>query len=131
MPDSADIVGTEPPSLVSLSYLSTPMVTFSDRHLSDLLLAARQWNARHRVTSKLIVLEDGDRIVRFAQWIEGAALEIEASAGRILSAPRYGDFEIRHRGPIEARRFPGWDVAIHQTDALTFDDQASVLTVHA
>lgn len=130
MSDSLDIIGVEPPALVALAYLSTPTVEFSDRDLSDLLLAARLYNARHEVTGKLIVLEDGDRIVRFAQWIEGPASEMEACIGRILGDPRHGEFEIRHRAPAEGRRFPGWDMAIHPVDGDSFPIEADSLMSH-
>ncbi len=130
MSDSLDIVGVmgvEPPPLVALAYLSTPTVAFSDRDLSDLLLAARSWNVRNEITGKLIVLEDGDRIARFAQWIEGPPLQMEACIGRILGDPRHGEFEIRHRGAVEGRRFPGWDLAIHPAEDASFMAEAKGL----
>lgn len=128
MPEAADAVGHEPAALHALAYLSIPTVPFSDRDLSDLLLSARRHNARHDVTGKLVVLEEGDRVVRFAQWIEGPRIELETCIRRILDDPRHGSFDIRHQGPIDGRRFPGWDMAIQPADALTFDATADVLT---
>ena len=128
MPAPLDVVGVEPPSLVAFAYLSTPTVPFSDRDLSDLLLAARLWNARHDVTGKLVALEDGDRIVRFAQWIEGPGPEMAVCMGRVLADDRHGDLEVRHKGPVAARRYPGWDMAILPVGDAAFAAEAAGVT---
>ena len=122
-----DVVGHDPDPVHALAYVSTPTVPFSDRDLSDLLLAARRWNVRHAVTGKLVVLEDDGRLVRFAQWIEGPRSEIEAGVRRILADPRHGEFDVRRRGPVEARRFPGWDMAIEPAPPAAFGDRAERL----
>ena len=126
-PLAADVVGHEPDPLHGLAYLSTPTVPFSDRDLSELLLAARRWNAAHGVTGKLVVLERGDRVVRFAQWIEGPRTELEACVRRIFDDERHGDVEVRRRGPVEKRRFPGWDMAIEPAPPERFEAEAEAL----
>ena len=128
MPDPLDVVGHEVDPLHGLAYVSTPTEPFSDRDLSDLLLAARRWNAAHAVTGKLVVLEEGDRTVRFAQWIEGPRAELEACVRRIVADPRHGDIDVRRRGPVEARRFPDWDMAIQPASGAQFDQAADDLS---
>ena len=126
MPDS-DVIGLAPDPLVAFAYVSTPEGTFSDRDLSDLMLSARRFNAEHGVTGKLIVLEDGDRIARFAQWVEGPASAMQAVVQRVLADPRHGGFEVRQRGRVEKRRFPGWDMAIQPVGAVSFAREADAL----
>ncbi|MEM0964248.1 MAG: BLUF domain-containing protein [Bacteroidota bacterium] len=128
--DSApiDIVGLEPPSLHAIAYVSTPTVSFSDRDLSDLLLASRRWNAQYGVTGKLVVLEEEGEIVQFAQWIEGAPADLEACFARITSDGRHRSLDIRRQGPVEMRRFPDWDMAIEPVDRDTFEAEADRLT---
>ena len=122
-----DVVGIEPDTLHAVSYLSTPVVPFSDRELSDLMLSARRYNAAHGVTGKLVVLEDGDRVTQFAQWIEGPRLALEACVRRILDDPRHAGFDVRRRGAVDGRRFPGWDMDIQPVDAVSFPAEAEAL----
>ncbi len=100
-----------PPTIYGFGYLSTPTVEFSDRQLSDLLLAARAWNNLRQISGKLIVLEEGERIARFAQWVEGPREEVELCMQRILADPRHGAFEVQWQGETAGRRFAGWDMA--------------------
>ena len=126
MPDQ-DVVGRAPDPLYAVAYVSTPLLPFSDRDLSDLLLSARRWNAEHGVTGKLVVLEEGREVVRFAQWIEGPRAALEACVERILGDDRHGAFDVRRRGPVDGRRFPGWDMAIEPAHAAAFDAKAADL----
>ena len=122
-----DAVGHEPDPLHAVAYLSTPTTPFSDRDLSELLLAARLWNVRHGVTGKLVALEADGRLVRFAQWIEGPRAELEACVRRILADPRHADFDVRRRGPVDARRFPEWDMAVQTVPANAFGPASDAL----
>lgn len=128
MAETLDVVGHDPDPLHALAYVSTPTEPFSDRALSDLLLAARRWNAAHGVTGKLVVLEEGEQIVRFAQWIEGPRSELEACVRRIVADPRHHGVDVRRRGPVEARRFPDWDMAIQPASGATFAQAADDLS---
>lgn len=106
-----------PPAVFAAAYVSTPTVPFSDRDLSMLLLAARRYNARHGITGKLVAAEvdtadGGTQVVRFVQWIEGEAEAVRACLRRIHADDRHDRLEIQFFGPVEARRFPGWDMAI-------------------
>ncbi len=125
---SSSLVGPAP-DLVAFSYLSTPTVPFSSQDTNDLLRAARAFNVRYEVSGKLIVLEDGERVVRFAQWIEGPPAAMLTCIGRILSDRRHSDFEVCHRSPIEGRRFAGWDMAFQPVDSVGFAAASSALAI--
>ena len=127
MPD-LDVVGLDPEPVHALTYLSTPTVTFDDRALSDLLLAARSWNAEHGVTGKLLVLEDDDgRVVQFAQWIEGPPTALAACLERIRADGRHQTQGVRAHGLVSGRRFPGWDMAFEAYDPAAFGGEAEAL----
>lgn len=114
----AEEAGHDPDPLAALSYVSTPVVPFSDRDLSDLLLGARAFNAHHGITGRLLVLEGpGDRVARFFQWIEGAETAVEACFARIEADPRHARIEVLFRGGVLARRYPGWDMGLGRTAA--------------
>ena len=99
------------PTVYAFGYLSTPTVEFSERELNQLLLAARAWNGRRKISGKLIVLEEGERVVRFAQWIEGPREEIELCMQRIYADTRHGAIDVQWQGETTGRRFGGWDMA--------------------
>jgi hypothetical protein len=127
LPD-AEVVGYSPDPLFALAYVSIPTVPFSDADLSGLLLAARRWNAHYGVTGKLIVLEEGDRVSRFAQWIEGPESALKACFRRITDDPRHEGIDVRFRGPVAARQFPSWDMAIEDATTDSFDGMVADLT---
>lgn len=119
-----DIVGYEADPLWAFGYLSTPTAPFSDRDLSDLLLSARRFNSARQVTGKLLVLEEGVEITQFAQWIEGPRDRLASCIERIRADPRHTDFEVVHDGPVEARRFPYWDMAVEPATGTAFEAAA-------
>ncbi len=123
-----DVIGHELEPLHAFAYVSTPTVPFSDRDLSDLLIAARHANAAHGVTGKLVVLETAAGVVRFAQYVEGPEAGLATVTERILDDPRHGAIEVRRQGPIPMRRFPGWDMALHPADAASFPREADATT---
>lgn len=106
--------------LHAFSYLSIPTVPFSDGDLSDLLRAASTANARLGVTGKLVVMEDDQGVARFAQWIEGTRLELDACIGRIRADGRHHQFIVQYDGPVHARRFPDWDMVMESVDEKEF-----------
>lgn len=128
MTDPVEILGHEPDPLHALAYLSAPTVPFSDDEVNALLLAARTWNAMHAITGKLIVLEEDGRVVRFAQWIEGPRSELDACIRRIVADDRHASVDVKRRGPVEARRFPDWDMAFANAGAVSFEGQSETLT---
>jgi hypothetical protein len=116
-----DVLGVESEPLRAFAYLSTPVVPFSDRDLNELLQSARRFNAAHGVTGKLVVLEADEGVTRFAQWVEGPADALSLCVERIDADPRHTDFRVVRRGPVMARRFPGWDMAIQPASSSTFE----------
>lgn len=103
--------------LFAAAYVSTPLVPFSDRDLSTLLLGARRFNAQHAITGKLVAAEaetGGEelQVVRFVQWIEGGVDSVRLCLRRIHADPRHHAMEIQFFGLVAARRFPAWDMAI-------------------
>ncbi len=109
-------------SLYAAAYVSVPTVAFSDRDLSDLLLAARRFNAEHGVTGKLIVAEtDDQRIERFVQWLEGDADSVRAALRRIRDDPRHTRIELQFFAPVARRRFATWDMAFESVPLVRFE----------
>ena len=123
-----DPIGLEPPPLRTFGYVSTPTVPFSDRDLSDLLRAARATNARHDVTGKLVVLEDEDGVVRFAQVIEGPEDALAVVVERIRADPRHDQIRVVVDDAMQAgRRFAGWDMAIERVPPPVFASASEAL----
>lgn len=116
--------------LYAAAYVSTPTVAFSDRDLTDLLLAARRFNAAHGITGKLIVAEAdhgrGPEAVRFVQWIEGDLAEVRQCMRRIQADGRHTEIEVQFFAPVERRRFPTWDMAFEAVPLTRYLD-----TLHA
>lgn len=127
-PPDPEPAGYAPDPLHAIAYVSVPAVSFSDRDITDLLFAARRANAQYSITGKLVVLEEGERIVQFLQWIEGPPVALEACFDRIRSDPRHTDICVRFRGPIAARRFPSWDMAIDTATPTSFATEVDALT---
>lgn len=123
-------------SLFAAAYVSTPTAGFSDRDLSTLMLSARHFNGIHQITGKLVVAEapgeDGTpRAVRFVQWIEGEPDDVRACLRRIYADPRHDDLQIQFFGPVPARRFPAWDMALETVPTDTVDHARSALVPDA
>ena len=122
-----EVIRIVPEPLYAFAYVSTPTVAFSDRDLSDLLLAARHANAAREVTGKLVVLEGPAGVVRFAQYVEGPRAGLAVVTERILADPRHGGFEVQRQGPVPARRFAGWNMALHAATASTFLEESAAV----
>ena len=115
-------VGYDPDPIVALSYTSVAVAPFTDGDLTDLLFAARRFNAQMGVTGKLLVLEDEvtGRVVRFLQWLEGTSPAVAAVYARIERDPRHRITEVLRRGAVPRRRYAEWDMAVGRTT----DDRA-------
>lgn len=107
-----------PEPLVGFAYISVAVAPFADRDIQDLLLAARRTNAHYSVTGWLLVLEGiaSGRVAKFFQWVEGSEPAVQVVQERIERDPRHQIVETLYRGPIDARRYAGWDMAIGRTD---------------
>lgn len=118
--------------LYAAAYVSVPTVAFTDRDLSDLLLAARRWNAEHGVTGKLVVAETDDRRVeRFVQWLEGEADDVRAALRRIRADTRHDRIELQFFAPVAARRFATWDMAFETVPLTRFEDRRAQVVPEA
>lgn len=124
-----EVVGYVPEPLHAFAYVSEPLVPFGPRDVSDLLLACRRVNALHGVTGKLVVLEDGERAVRFAQWVEGPRAGLAVVVERIRADPRHVGLAVRFEGPVARRRFEGWEMAFAPVEAARFEPEAAALAV--
>ena len=106
----AEFVGTVPEPLWTFAYVSRPTVPFSDVDLRQLHLAAQDWNHRHRLTGRLVVVETDGEPVRFVQCVEGPRHDLAACSRRIFADPRHGDVEMLRSTQIAARMFGEWSM---------------------
>jgi hypothetical protein len=91
--------------MISLTYLSTATVAYTDDQLSDLLRASREKN--HAVGLTGMLLYAGGH---FIQTLEGSEDVVDATYARIERDARHRDVFIALREPIEARSFPDWSM---------------------
>ncbi len=122
-----DVVGYESSRLRTFGYVSDPAVPFSDRDLTDLLLSARRTNAQYGVTGKLIVLEDGDEVVRFAQFLEGPRAGLSRVIARVRADTRHHRLRVVVEGTAKGRRFPNWDMDFEPVGATVFETASAEL----
>ena len=91
--------------LISLIYVSSAQVPFSNRDLSALLETSRRNNALIDVTG-MLVYRDGN----FMQAIEGEEQTIHRLQDKIERDPRHGGLITLLTQRIEARQFPEWSM---------------------
>lgn len=95
--------------MLSLTYLSSAVETFSERQLDELLDAARVRNEEHEVTGMLLYAGGN-----FIQTLEGPADSVDALFSRIDADPRhFGVFVVR-RDDIDQRQFAGWSMGFRR-----------------
>ena len=97
-----------------LIYRSTAARRFGVQALVQLLVEARKANAAQGITGAL-VYEAGT----FLQVIEGDNRAVEGLMARIVRDPRHSDIEVLADGPIEARRFTAWRMALVEFERVT------------
>ena len=78
-------------------------------------------NRRADVTGQLLLVEDGGRVVRYAQWIEGPRDALLDLLTRITNDARHYDVRLSHVGPVAARRFPAWSMRERRVVAEALD----------
>jgi hypothetical protein len=88
--------------LTQLIYTSRPF-GFDAAVLDNILLAARENNARRGLTGALICRAD-----LFMQLLEGPREAVTATLARILRDDRHVDVAIMHCGDATERLFPDW-----------------------
>jgi len=77
--------------------------------LAEILKVARQNNQRLGVTGALILYGEKGR---FAQVLEGPEDTVKNLLARIKADPRHDSIEIREAGPVAARLFSRWAMAL-------------------
>ena len=112
-------VGYERETIYAVTYSSEAVGEFSDRDVTELLFAARRFNAQHGVTGRLLVLEDEKtrRVTRFVQWLEGPEVSVQAVMKRVQADPRHRKIEVLVHGPAQQRRYAEWDMAFGRTSS--------------
>ena len=90
--------------VVQLIYASRPF-GFDAGVLEDILLTARQNNARDRITGALICRHD-----LFMQLLEGPRAAVTRAFARILRDDRHVEVSLLWCGDAAARMFPDWSM---------------------
>lgn len=97
-------------SLYRLAYYSRNRVPGTPdevaREVETILEASQRNNAKAGITGALI-FNSGV----FAQILEGARCDIEATFERIQRDPRHGDVQVLALTPVSGRGFPTWSMA--------------------
>jgi hypothetical protein len=106
--------------LFSLAYFSRNAIDGGAEEMrsaiAEILVAARQNNARHGVTGAL-VFSDGC----FAQVLEGAREDVEFVFETIQCDPRHSNVTIMHLHQVEERSFGDWSMAFGGIDGVSID----------
>ena len=89
--------------MISLTYVSSAVETFSQAELLNLLETSRRNNALTGI-SGLLLYKDGN----FMQVIEGAEAEIHKLHEKISHDPRHGGLITLTEKVIQRRQFPEW-----------------------
>ena len=101
-------IDPDPEQVWTFAYVSEPVVRFRPHMLRRLHLAAQAFNGRNGLTGRLVVVERGERVVRFVQVVEGPRDALQACAARIFADPRHGNISMIQSARIRARRFARW-----------------------
>lgn len=97
------------PSVLSLTYLSSPVGRWTDREVADLLGRAREKNEQAGVTGMLLHLAHLAHLEgTFVQTLEGPADEVDALFTLIDSDHRHHGVHIVRRVEVETRAFTAW-----------------------
>ena len=81
-----------------------------EKGLVEILRVARENNRRRGLTGALMVYKHQHD--RFAQVLEGGETEVQELFARIKVDPRHDQVEIREAGPVSARFFNRWAMAL-------------------
>ena len=107
--------------LLAAAYSSLPARPLSRDEVAGLVSSAEAWNRRSGVTGQLLLVEDGDRVVRYVQWVEGPQGAVLDLVRRISNDPRHYDVRLSHLGPVAERRFPAWSMRERRVAAGVLD----------
>ncbi len=97
--------------LSKLIYASQAVRPMSESALADLLVSARQHNAKNHLSGMLLYSNRS-----FLQILEGEIDALNALYGRIAADPRHTRLRLLSRVPIAARKFPQWSMGFEHVD---------------
>ncbi len=97
-------------AIESITYISTAAAKTDGLVLDAILVVSRRNNIRDGLSGMLIF--DG---VRFLQYLEGEAFEIDAALMRIRADERHRGLVVLARKGIERRQFGDWAMASRRT----------------
>src|SRR4051812_12751154 len=97
--------------LISLTYLSTATVAFTDDQLQQLLADVRQRNHDAELTGMLLYAGG-----HFIQTLEGPAETVDATFARIERDSRHRNLIVALREEIDQRCFPDWSMGFETLD---------------
>lgn len=92
-------------------YVSEAKVGANSADAALIYLQARNGNAEHGVTGYLHREDD-----RFVQYVEGPGPVLARLKELIRADPRHAMLRELGRGPLDARRFEGWDMAFTEEE---------------
>lgn len=110
------------PGLIQLVYASAASRAFSRSELTDLLIRARENNARQHITGALLYAGHS-----FFQVLEGEVDVVDALFAKISADDRHRDITLIVREPIKGRSFGDWTMGYgeyspHDTRAMLAGD---------
>lgn len=100
--------------MLSVVYISSAVVPFTDEQLTDLLAQSRADNSRAGI-SGMLVYKGGN----FMQVIEGDDAAVEALHAKISQDPRHCGMVTLLRETVTERQFPEWSMGFRNLQSLT------------
>lgn len=97
--------------MISVTYMSTATVAFTDSELAELLRTVRERNHADGLTG--VMLYAGGH---FIQTLEGPQDIVEATLARIELDTRHRDIYIALMEQIDVRLFPDWSMGFESVD---------------
>jgi hypothetical protein len=103
-------------SLMRLVYASRSRLVESHRaeELGRIIATASRLNEENHITGFLLATPGA-----FAQVLEGAAIDVAETYGRIVTDPRHTDIRLLAEQPLGARGFPQWSMGLAERDETT------------
>ena len=109
------------PPLFAAGYSSLPARALDDDEVYSLVARAATANRRNDVTGQLLLVEEGPRVVRYVQWIEGPREAVLDLLVQISNDARHYDLRLSHVGPVDARRYPAWSMRERRVPSVALD----------
>lgn len=91
--------------MISLTYLSTATLPYTQEQLTELLAASRERNHADDLSGMLLYAGG-----HFIQTLEGPEENVDATFARIERDSRHRNIYIALREPIDERVFPDWSM---------------------